>query len=117
MPGVAGITRGVFAVADSRALGPATQQRHAGARLRVIPAENERSYGRIRLRKALVKQGQRVGQERVRRLMRLNGLRSVYRRPYRVTTDSDHTKPVVDNLLDHPFIRVQWTAHGGEACL
>lgn len=85
---------------------PSARQRSndkLGARLRVIHAENERSYGRIRLWKALVKQGQRVGQERVRRLMRLNGLRSVYRRPYRVTTDSDHAKPVAENLLDRRF--------------
>jgi len=74
-----------------------------GAQLRVIHAENDRSYGRIRLWKALVKQGQRVGQERVRRLMRLNGLKSVYRRPYRVTTQSDHAKPVAMNLLDRCF--------------
>jgi transposase InsO family protein len=85
---------------------PSARQRSndkLGAQLRVIHAENERSYGRIRLWKALVQQGQRVGQERVRRLMKLNGLRSVYRRPYRVTTDSDHTRPVADNLLDRCF--------------
>jgi putative transposase len=74
-----------------------------GAQLRVIHAENDRSYGRIRLWKALTDQGQRVGQERVRRLMKLNGLRSVYRRPYRVTTCSDHVKPVAENLLDRRF--------------
>ena len=74
-----------------------------GAQLRVIHAENGRSYGRIRLWKTLADQGQRVGQERVRRLMKLNGLRSVYRRPYRVTTRSDHVKPVAENLLDRRF--------------
>ena len=35
--------------------------------------------------------------------MKLNGLRSVYRRPYRVTTRSDHVKPVAENLLDRRF--------------
>lgn len=74
-----------------------------GAQLRVIHAENHCSYGRIRLWKALSKRGQRVGQERVRRLMKLNGLRSVYRRAYRVTTRSDHAKPVALNVLERRF--------------
>ena len=74
-----------------------------GAQMRVIHAENGRSYGRIRMWKALTDQGQRVGQERVRRLMKVNGLRSVYRRPYRVTTRSDHAKPVALNVLERCF--------------
>jgi transposase InsO family protein len=85
---------------------PSARQRSndkLGAQLRVIHAENDRSYGRVRLWKALTDHGQRVGQERVRRLMKLNGLRSVYRRPYRVTTRSDHAKPVAENLLDRRF--------------
>lgn len=89
-----------------RGRAPSVRQRNndkLGAQLRVIHAENDRSYGRIRLWKALATQGQRVGQERVRRLMRLNGLKSVYRRPYRVTTNSDHAKPVAMNILDRRF--------------
>jgi transposase InsO family protein len=89
-----------------RGRAPSVRQRNndtLGAQLRVIHAENDRSYGRIRLWKALATQGQRVGQERVRRLMRLNGLKSVYRRPYRVTTNSDHGKPVAMNILDRRF--------------
>lgn len=89
-----------------RVRAPSARQRNndkLGAQLRVIHAENDRSYGRIRLWKALATQGQRVGQERVRRLMRLNGLKSVYRRPYRVTTNSDHAKPVAMNILDRRF--------------
>mgnify|MGYP003576747943 CR=1 FL=1 len=89
-----------------RVRAPSVRQRNndkLSAQLRVIHAENDRSYGRIRLWKALAMQGQRVGQERVRRLMKLNGLKSVYRRPYRVTTNSDHAKPVAMNLLDRSF--------------
>ena len=85
---------------------PSARQRSndkLGAQLRVIHAENGCSYGRVRLWKTLTDQGQRVGQERVRRLMKLNGLRSVYRRPYRVTTQSGHAKPVAENLLDRQF--------------
>jgi putative transposase len=89
-----------------RVRAPSARQRNndkLGAQLRVIHAENGRNYGRVRLWKALTDQGQRVGQERVRKLMKLNGLRSVYRRPYRVTTRSDHVKPVAENVLDRNF--------------
>jgi transposase InsO family protein len=74
-----------------------------GAQLRVIHAENGGAYGRPRLWKALVEGGERVGQERVRRLMAMHGLRSVYKRPYRKTTQSDHDKPVAPNLVDRQF--------------
>ena len=74
-----------------------------GAQLRVIHAENGRAYGRPRLCKALVERGERIGQERVRRLMAMHGLRSVYRRPYRNTTQSNHDKPVAPNLVDRQF--------------
>lgn len=89
-----------------RGRAPSARQRSndkLGAQLRVIHAENDRSYGRIRLWKTLSDHGQRVGQERVRRLMKLNGLRSVYRRPYRVTTRSDHARPLAENRLDRRF--------------
>ena len=74
-----------------------------GAQLRVIHAENDCNYGRVRLWRTLLAQGQRIGQERVRRLMKLNGLKAVYRRAYRVTTCSEHTKPVALNVLDRNF--------------
>lgn len=89
-----------------RVRAPSARQRSndkLGAQLRVIHAETGRNYGRIRLWKVLTQRGQQVGQERVRRLMKLNGLRSVYRRPYRVTTRSEHAKPVAENLLDRRF--------------
>lgn len=89
---------------------PSDRQRsndRLGARLRVIHAENHCSYGRPRLWRALREAGYRVGQERVRRLMALQGLKSVYRRPYRVTTRSDHSKPVAMNVLDRRFAQSQ----------
>jgi putative transposase len=46
----------------------------------------------------------RVGAERVRRSLLRQRLRSVYRRPYRVTTDSNHRKPIAQNLLNRRFL-------------
>ena len=45
----------------------------------------------------------RVGHERVRRRLRRQGLCSVYRGRYRVTTDSAHQKPIAPNVLDRRF--------------
>ena len=65
-----------------------------------IHAESKRSYGRPRIVRGLRKQGLQVGHERVRRSLKRQGLRPVYKRPYCVTTDSNHRKPVAPNVLD-----------------
>ena len=44
-----------------------------------------------------------MGHERVRKSLRRQQLRPVYKRPYRVTTDSDHAKPIAANELDRRF--------------
>ncbi len=61
------------------------------------------SYGRPRIVRQLREQGQSASAERVRRSLLRLGLRPVYKRPYRVTTDSAHRLPVAPNLLDRRF--------------
>ncbi|WP_080502026.1 IS3 family transposase, partial [Burkholderia cenocepacia] len=61
------------------------------------------SYGRPRIVRQLRAQGRPVSAERVRRSLQRQGLRPVYKRPYRVTTDSTHRLPVAPNLLDRRF--------------
>ena len=68
-----------------------------------LHAVSRRSYGRPRIVRSLRKQGLQVGHERVRKSLLRQGLRPLYRRPYRVTTDSNHKKPVADNILDRRF--------------
>ena len=84
------------------------------ARVAILHAESRRSYGRIRITRRLHQQGIAVGQERVRKSLCRQGLRSVYRRKYRVTTDSDHCKSVAANVLDRRFegwsVNRAWTA-------
>jgi transposase InsO family protein len=89
-----------------------------------IHAERKRRYGRPRILRELLAQGHPVGHERVRRSLNRQGLRTVYRRPYRVTTDSDHVLPVAPHVLDRRFtgwapnqawvgdITYVWTAEG-----
>ena len=73
------------------------------AQVAVIHAEGKQGYGRVRITRRLRQSGMRVGAERVRRSLLRQRLRSVYRRPYRVTTDSNHRKPVAQNLLNRRF--------------
>ena len=60
------------------------------ARVAAIHAGSRHSYGRPRVRivRELNDQGIQVGHDRVRRSLARQGLRPVYKRPYRVTTDS-----------------------------
>jgi putative transposase len=81
------------------------------ARVAVIHAEGKQGYGRIRITRRLRQSGIHVGAERVRRSLLRQRLRSIYRRPYRVTTDSNHRKPIAQNLLNRRFLGwpADWT--------
>ncbi len=72
-------------------------------RVAAIHADSKRSYGRPRIVRGLRDQGVQVGHERVRNSLRRQGLRPVYKRPYRVTTDSTHHQPIAPNVLARRF--------------
>ena len=73
------------------------------ARVAAIHAEARQGYGRPRIVQALQTQGVAVGHERVRQSLLRQSLRPVYRKSYRVTTDSAHAKPVATNVLARRF--------------
>jgi len=66
-------------------------------------AESGQSYGSRRLRIALDNRGIAVTRYRVRALMKSNGLRPIWKRKFIHTTDSKHTLPIADNVLDRQF--------------
>jgi len=78
----------------------ATANAALDAQVAAIHAASQRSYGRPRIVRGLHEQGVRVSHERVRNSLKRQGLRPVYKRPYRVTTDSAHHKPIAANVLD-----------------
>lgn len=86
---------------------PPSARAEANARLdaqvAAMHAASKRSYGRPRIVRALREQGLRVGHDRVRRSLQRQALRPVYKRPYRVTTDSNHVQPVAPNVLARRF--------------
>ncbi len=62
------------------------------------------SYGRPRMTMELKEVGLDVGERRVGRLMRINGIKPVRTRKHKVTTNSNHSLGVAPNLLDGDFI-------------
>jgi putative transposase len=73
------------------------------AQVAAIHTGSRRSYGRPRIVRQLHDQGVQVGHERVRKSLTRQGLHPVYKRPYRVTTDSIHRKPIAPNVLARRF--------------
>jgi putative transposase len=71
--------------------------------LRAAFEASGRSYGSRRLCTALHMHGVTMGRHKVRRLMRANGLRPLWRRKFVHTTDSKHTLPVSPNVLARQF--------------
>src|SRR4030095_12559573 len=72
-------------------------------RVAALHAQSRQSYGRPRVVRALHEQGISVGHERVRQSLLRQTLRPVYRKPYRVTTDSAHPKPSAATFLARRF--------------
>jgi transposase InsO family protein len=72
-------------------------------KIRAFHAASRQRYGRPRIWKDLVEDGEAVSEKRVGRLMREDGLRGRTRRRFKTTTMSDHADPVAPNLLERAF--------------
>ena len=71
-----------------------------GRALEAQHAKHKRRYGSRRHKESL---GQKVGRNRVRRLMKVSNLVAKQRRRFVVTTRSDHENPVAENVLNRDF--------------
>lgn len=65
--------------------------------------ESRQTYGVPRLQQLLRQLGSCHGKERIKRLMKQQGLKPKAARRFKVTTDSQHKKPVAANLLSRQF--------------
>ena len=65
--------------------------------------QSRSTYGSPRMQRALRKEGKRHGRKRLRRLMKKLNLKPKAARRFKVTTDSNHSKPVAPNILDQQF--------------
>jgi len=89
-----------------RARGPSKRAQEEGRLEIEIRAAHQRTrgtYGPERLQRDLAAHGVRIGVHRIKRIRRKLGLRCKQKRKFKVTTDSRHSLPVAENLLDQRF--------------
>lgn len=65
--------------------------------------ESEETYGSPRIHDDLKEAGIKCSENRVARLMRKEGIKSVHKRKFKVTTDSNHKLPISENVLNREF--------------
>ena len=76
--------------------------RRLAAKARAIHKATNGAYGSPRITREL-KKDEGVNHKRIERVMRQEGIRSVHRRKYVVTTDSRHSLRIAPNLLGRDF--------------
>ena len=73
-------------------------------RIQALHADHRGMYGSPRIFQALVAQGEKVSENTVAKVMRLEGLRARTKRKFVPrTTDSAHGRPIAPNVLDRQF--------------
>ncbi len=71
--------------------------------IKIVFEESRETYGSPRVHAELVEMGLEVSKTRIEREMRAMGLLARRPKKFRVTTDSDHDKPVAENVLERKF--------------
>ncbi|EPM85692.1 hypothetical protein BV360_04156 [Pseudomonas syringae pv. actinidiae] len=86
----------------------------AAAMIKVTFESTEHCYGSRRLLSTLRNEGVSIGRFKVRRLMKQQGLRPIWKRKFVHTSNSNHNLPVAENLLNRQFnpeaINQSWVA-------
>ena len=65
--------------------------------------QDMRSYGSPRMSQELIARGHQVSENTVAKLMQDHEMRAASSRKFRVTTDSNHSLPVAENVLNREF--------------
>lgn len=83
---------------------PRTQQnQQLSEQIKQIHKQSRNSYGSPRVHAALKQQGFEVGRHRVARLMTKLGICVRPKRRFKTTTDSNHSFPIAENVLNRNF--------------
>ena len=77
--------------------------RDLDSRIQKIFARHKQRYGAPRITTDLHDEGVRCSENRVARRMRALGLRAIQAQKFKVTTDSNHSKPVAPDLIEQDF--------------
>ena len=99
-----GVSRAGFYAWRSRAPSEAEVRREElTAEVKVIHAQVKARYGSPRIHAELVANGHACSANFVAQVMREAGIAAKTKRKFRQTTDSNHTLPVAENVLDRDF--------------
>ena len=71
--------------------------------IKTIFKESKETYGPLRIMASLRSLGILIGKSRIARLMKESNLKPKTQRRFKVTTNSDHKRPVAPNLLEQNF--------------
>jgi putative transposase len=98
------VTPGGYYGWRGRPVSPRARRREALVdTIKAIHGEVKARYGSPRIRAELVARGQPCCVNTVAGLMRRHGIAAKTRRKFRCTTDSNHDRPVAENLVDRQF--------------
>ena len=75
-------------------------------RIEILFHQSKEVYGCLRIKKALEREGLCYATSYIALLMRELGLKSVIRKKYVTTTDSDHNLSIAENRLNRDFTSV-----------
>ena len=81
----------------------AREDKALAVKLKVFYQVNREVYGSPRMHPEMTAQGFKVGRNRIARLMREHGLVATRPKRFKKTTDSSHSQPVAENVLDRKF--------------
>jgi transposase InsO family protein len=81
----------------------ALESQRLGDLVEVTFYENKRRYGVKRIQNVLQDEGIRCGKQRISRLMKERKLEAKGKKRFRVTTNSKHSHPVAENVLERNF--------------
>lgn len=99
-----GVSRvGYYAWKRKPKSGRARSDEELAERIRRIQKRVHYRYGSPRMTKELAREGYRVGHNHVARLLREHDLGRRPRKRYRSTTDSAHSHPVAENVINREF--------------
>ncbi len=84
-----------------------SSNRTLDVQIRQVFAEHKQRYGAPRITDELNDRGIACSRNRVARRMKTMGLRGIQAKKFKVTTDSNHNKPVAPDLLEQDFTAVQ----------
>lgn len=73
------------------------------SRIRYVFMDSGKRYGSPKITKALEQEGCRVSERTVSRYMKEMGIASVTKKKYKATTNSKHSLPVHENVLNQQF--------------